>query len=76
MLIKSHFTGFIFVILMLAAAQGCEKPNMIMLMPTLAAMWVDDVKTPNMDRLAEGGMRISVGYCTPRYRTFHSAVGW
>jgi len=54
------------------ATSGAQKPNIIFIMvDDLGKEWVscygaEDIKTPNLDRLADGGMRFENAYSMPQ----------
>lgn len=66
--ILSSITKIIICLSLLSQLQGLEKPNVLLLLiddlkPALGCYGDKSAKTPNMDALADRGMRFGLAYC-------------
>lgn len=65
--------AFTFLVILVNVSSGQDKPNIIVIMPAdlgtgdLGFMGSKDIKTPNIDALAENGMVFHNGYATHNY---------
>ena len=77
---KTHLTFLLLLLAMLATAAHEERPNIIMFLiddqnPSSIAAFGGDTYTPNLDRMAEEGMKFTRAYvsssvCTPSRYSF------